>query len=181
MQNGSNKAFASIYEHYWAKVYNFCELYLTDRETINDCVQDVFIRIWNSRHSLDENKNLEGYIFITVRNMIFDHFNKRVNFRTVDITAIATLADNLNGENILIEKEIKEAIDHIISKLPPRQQEAFNLSRYERLSYKEIAEIMKISDRTVEKHVSEALKYIKSNLKDTFILLPYIIVQLNIY
>lgn len=174
VREGDEGAFSMLYDLYLEKIYNFCSLYLKGRKEIEECVQDVFVRLWDSRHLLDADKNIDGYIFIITRNIIFKIFDKRYNYTAIDLTAIATLSDNLNAEHILIEKEIKEAIDYIVSNLPERQQEAFNLSRYDRLSYKEIAEVMDISEKTVERHISKALSVIKKNIKNTYILLPYI-------
>ena len=56
MKNGNNIAFATLYDYYWQKVYNFTKLYVTSSDTISEIVQDVFVKFWEARHLLDNNK-----------------------------------------------------------------------------------------------------------------------------
>lgn len=172
LQEGDKDAFEQLYNSYLAKVFRFCKLYISNSEQINDCVQDVFVRIWDSRHLLNANNNLDGYIFIITRNIIFRSFKSHLNMQAVDLTFIAGLSSNTNAEDLLIKKELEEAITSIVDQLPPRQKEAFNLSRIDQLSYKEIAILMQISENTVTRHIGEALKTIRKNLHQTLIFLP---------
>lgn len=172
LQEGDKDAFEQLYNSYLAKVFRFCKLYISNSEQINDCVQDVFVRIWDSRHLLNADNNLDGYIFIITRNIIFRSFKSHLNMQAVDLTFIAGLSSNTNAEDLLIKKELEEAITSIVDQLPPRQKEAFNLSRIDQLSYKEIAIFMQISENTVTRHIGEALKTIRKNLHQTLIFLP---------
>ena len=72
VKNGNNIAFAALYDYYWQRVYNFTKLYVTSSDSISEIVQDVFVKFWESRHLLDSNKKLEGFLFIITRNIIFN-------------------------------------------------------------------------------------------------------------
>lgn len=73
-KQGDESAFTFLYEHYWRKVYRFSEIYLTDKDEIKEVVQDVFIKLWESRAQINENKDIDGLLFIMTRNVIFDYF-----------------------------------------------------------------------------------------------------------
>ena len=73
LKHGDQEAFAFLYSHYWKQVYNFTKLYFTASMDIEEIVQEVFVKVWESHHFLDENKSFEGYLFIITRNVIFNH------------------------------------------------------------------------------------------------------------
>ena len=72
-------AFAFLYRSYWAKVYNFTRLYITSAVDVEEIVQEVFIKIWENREALDEEQNFAGYLFITMRNLVFNRSRKNLN------------------------------------------------------------------------------------------------------
>ena len=74
MKNGNNIAFAALYDYYCQKVYNFTKLYVTSSDTVAEIVQDVFVKFWEARHLLDNNKKVEGFLFVITRNIIFNMF-----------------------------------------------------------------------------------------------------------
>ena len=125
-----------LYKQYWEKVYHFCGLYLNNRDVAEDVVQEVFIKVWESREFIREDDNFKGLLFIITRNL------------EEEITAY----------------NLGEYIDHLIEELPERRRVIFNLSRKEHKSYKEIAFQLNISEKTVENQISEALKFLKKNI-----------------
>ena len=68
LKHGDQEAFAFLYNHYWKQVYNFTRLYFTASMDIEEIVQEVFVKVWESHHFLDENKSFEGYLFIITRS-----------------------------------------------------------------------------------------------------------------
>ena len=64
LKQGNEKAFNILYKQYWKQVYNFCRLYLTNTEEAEEVVQDVFVRLWQSRDFLRENDNFKGLLFV---------------------------------------------------------------------------------------------------------------------
>jgi len=105
LKQGDETSFTFVYDHYWRKVYRFSEIYLNDDEEIKEAVQEVFIKLWESRASINENKDIDGLLFIMTRNTIFDYFRKSLNKITMKITALEV------AEKIAISDETLEVKD----------------------------------------------------------------------
>lgn len=164
LKQSNQEAFTALYKKYWKQVYNFSRLYLTNKETAEEVVQEVFIKIWESRDFIREEDNFKGLLFIITRNLIFNMHRKNLNEDFYKITVLAAMENSYDIEEEIDAKNMGEYIDLLIADLPPRRREIFNLSRKENKSYKEIAELLSISERTVENQISEALKYLRKNI-----------------
>ena len=84
---GNTIAFERLYDCYWLKVYNFAQLYITSSFEVSEVVQDVFVKVWESREMFDETKNFDGFLFIITRNIIFNYSRRHfyeLNFRGTD-------------------------------------------------------------------------------------------------
>ena len=157
LKQGDETSFTFVYDHYWRKVYRFSEIYLNDDEEIKEAVQEVFIKLWESRASINENKDIDGLLFIMTRNTIFDYFRKSLNKITMKITALEVAEKIAISDETLEVKDLLEYIWKLVSLLPPRQQEVF-------MTIIEIAEQLDISEKAVERNIYFALKFIKKNL-----------------
>ncbi|WP_299230670.1 RNA polymerase sigma-70 factor [uncultured Bacteroides sp.] len=167
---GDEKAFNTIYNKYVKQVYNFCKLYIINNDEVEEVVQDVFVRLWESRYTIREDDNFKGLLFIITRNLVFNETRKSFNHDYYTVSIIDAI-ENMSEENCSNEveqnleyKDLSEFIDKLISELPPQRQKIFNLSRKEQKSYKEIAEIMNLSEKTVEHQISNAIKYLRKHL-----------------
>ena len=150
LKEGDREAFSMLYKQYWEKVYHFCGLYLNNRDVAEDVVQEVFIKVWESREFIREDDNFKGLLFVITRNLIFNQHRKNVNEDFYKMTVLSAMETAYN---------LGEYIDHLIEELPERRRVIFNLSRKEHKSYKEIAFQLNISEKTVENQISEALKF----------------------
>ena len=111
LKQGNEKAFNILYKQYWKQVYNFCRLYLTNMEEAEEVVQDVFVRLWQSRDFLRENDNFKGLLFIISRNLVFNQTRKSFNHDFYTLSLLEAL-ENMPEENSYdIEKEL-EAKSH---------------------------------------------------------------------
>lgn len=164
IKQGSEDAFKAIYNIYWQKVYRFTKLYLTDSYEQEDIVQQVFIKLWEIRITLDENKDIDGLLFIITRNLIFNHTRKSLNKKEFEKTLLLAEEDTYDIEKQIGADDLSEYIDKLVTLLPPRQRETFLLSRKKGLSNKEIAEILSISEKGVERSIYLALKFLKKNI-----------------
>lgn len=163
-KQGDESAFTFLYEHYWRKVYRFAEIYLTDKDEIKEVVQDVFIKLWESRAKINEDRDIDGLLFIMTRNIVFDYFRKSLNKVTVKLTAFEVAEKIAVPGEDLDAKDLLEYIWKLVSLLPPRQQEVFTMSRKQQLTNKEIAEQLSITEKAVERNLYLSLKFIKKNL-----------------
>ena len=159
-KNGDEDAFSFLYKHYWEKVYGFTRLYLVSSEDIAEVVQEVFIKLWEARHLIDEEQPFEGFLFIITRN----YSRKKLNYSFLKVTVLQAMEQEYEEENKLELSDLKKYLSVLISQLPPRQQEIFRMSREQNLTYKQIAEQLSISEKTVERHINEALKFLKKNI-----------------
>ncbi|MDE5611328.1 MAG: RNA polymerase sigma-70 factor [Odoribacter sp.] len=165
IKNGDKAAFEYLYRSYWSQVYNFTRLYISSTIDAEEIVQEVFVKLWEVRSFLNEDKNIRGFLFIVTRNIIFNQKRKSFNEAFYKMTVLDTLEESYNIEKELEASDLCEHIDYLISLLPPQQQEIFKLSRKEHLTYKEISCRLGISEKIVGHHISDVLKYLKKNLK----------------
>lgn len=164
LRKGDKSAFEFLYKHYWAKVFNFTKLYVNSVADAEEIVHDVFLKLWENRMLVNEDKNFEGFLFIVTRNLIFNRARKSFNDSFYNITAIEAAEDSYSIEEELEASELSKYIETLILQLSPRCQEVFRLSREQGLTYKEIAERLGLSERTVEHHISDALKFMKKKI-----------------
>lgn len=173
LKQGDKAAFTALYDQYWRKVHGFVLLYLSSSVEAEEVVQDVFIKLWNIRSFVDEDRNFKGLLFIVTRNIIFNRSRRTFSDSFFKMTALSAVEDSYEIENEFIATDLKQYIDKLVGELSPRQQEVFRLSRDEQLSYREIAERLNLSERTVERHIYDALKYLKENLELYLIFLSF--------
>ena len=164
LKEGDREAFSMLYKQYWEKVYHFCGLYLNNRDVAEDVVQEVFIKVWESREFIREDDNFKGLLFVITRNLIFNQHRKNVNEDFYKMTVLSAMDTSYDLEEEITAYNLGEYIDHLIEELPERRRVIFNLSRKEHKSYKEIAFQLNISEKTVENQISEALKFLKKNI-----------------
>lgn len=164
LKEGDQDSFSILYKRYWRKVYHFCTLYLNSKERAEDVVQEVFIKIWELRHFIKEEDRFDGFLFIITRNLIFNQFRKNLNEDFYKMTVLAAMEDSYNIEDEIDAHNLSMYIDQLITELPERRRQIFNLSRKEHKSYKEIAQLLNISEKTVENQISEALKFLRRNI-----------------
>lgn len=166
VKKGNNIAFAVLYDHYWQRVYNFTKLYITSSDSISEIVQDVFVKFWESRHLLDSNRKVEGFLFIITRNIIFNKARSRMREDMFKMTVLRSIENEepYNQEDRMVAEDLKEYIDRLIAVLPERQREIFLMSREENMTYREIALRCGIGEKAVERHIHLTLKFLKKNL-----------------
>lgn len=164
LKQSNQEAFTTLYKKYWKQVYNFSRLYLTSQSVAEEVVQEVFIKVWESRDFMREGDNFKGLLFIITRNLIFNMHRKKLNEDFYKMTVLSAMENSYDIEEEIDAKNLGEYIDLLIADLPPRRREIFNLSRKENKSYKEISLLLGISEKTVENQIGEALKFLRKNL-----------------
>lgn len=165
LNNGDRDEFTALYNYYWRQVYNFSRLYLRNEHVIEEVVQDVFIKIWEKREIISDNENLKGLLFIITRNLIFGKFRKDVNETFYKLSVLNAVEQSYSIEEEIEANDLKNYIDLLVDELPLRCREIFLLSRRDNKTYKEIATLLSISEKTVENQISKALKYLKENIR----------------
>lgn len=175
LQNGNVAAFDSLFDVYSPKLFGFALKYFKNESDAEELVQEVFVKVWENRLTLKSELSFKSYLFTIALNQIRKHFNKKAtSLRYLEsLQNEPEFADNqiindFNYETALVE------INLIIERMPPRRREIFIMSKLEGKSSKEIASQLNISAGTVDNQVSEALRFIRSQLKsETMVLVLF--------
>ena len=161
LKQDDERAFDALFRHYSALVYRFAYSYLKSRPAAEEIVQECFIKIWERRAQLRDDVPLKGYLFTTAHHAVLnelrrDQHHLRLHGQVAAAAGPASVANEV--EYHAMEAPYQAALAH----LPPKQREAFVLSRQQGLSYPEIAERQGVSVKTVEAHMMQALKTIRT-------------------
>ncbi|WP_183556804.1 RNA polymerase sigma-70 factor [Mucilaginibacter sp. SP1R1] len=164
-------AFEEIYNRYWLKLYAAAYKRLNEREVAREIVQDFFTNFWVNRAQIKIQSSLEGYFFTAIKYQVLNY--KRAEAVRSSYSKQLQLAnevyDNSIEENYQY-KELRERVDMEVNQLPPKCRFVFELSRNQYKTNKEIAQLLGISEKTVENHLTKALRYLRVNLNILFIL-----------
>ncbi len=158
-----------LFEHY-SKALFYYALKFVDDEAAKDIVQDVFLRLWEDRH-LHISKSLEGLLFTMVRNKCLQQIEKqKIRSNYQQSSALRLKEDEIlfysTEVSSLIEHELQGQLEKAVESLPDKCREVFIRSRYHEKMNKEVAAELGISIKTVEKHLSTAMKRLRIALKD---------------
>ncbi|WP_316789135.1 RNA polymerase sigma-70 factor [Pedobacter frigoris] len=178
-KGGDQSAFKMIYERYWQLLYvSACKI-LKDEDEAKDIVQEVFISFLHKRADLEINISISSYLYSAVRYKVFDFISrKKVRQDHLDSLSAYMYSGNLSTDRALIEKEINAEIEKEIQNLPQKMKEVFEMSRKEELSHKEIADTLNISDKTVKKQISNALKLLRPRFTNYYSILLMVFFKL---
>ena len=183
LRNDDEVAFRVIYKNYSSRLYYFVLEFIPLKEAAEDIVQDTFVTLWNRRKELKDNTKLASYLFTGAKNnalyrlrdkkyrqkLFPDSINaSEINLNTDALTAVDTSA--------FAFQEIEQIMRSTLRSLPPQCRKVFELSRFQKMKNKEIAEELNISVRTVEVHISKGLKALKTALKDYLPLVAFLFV-----
>jgi len=169
---GDQTAFENLYNIYADKLYYFALRFLKTKEDAENLTQDVFVKIWETRNRLDPDFSFNAYLFTIAKNTIFNLHRKRVN-ELAYREYLGNFYDYSHSktESDLSLKDLQEKIDQSVEKFPTQRKIVYELSRKEGLSHKEIAEQLKISEKTIETHIRLALKTLRKVVGNNLVLL----------
>jgi len=167
--NGDQKKFRQLMELTSDELLWFAIGFLKNKEISEEIVSDVYVNIWNNRTQLESIINLKSYLFICVRNGCLSHLRKAKNEKIVSIDSVKEFRFiPVEGpEDSLIEKEIIEQIYAATETLPCKCKLVFTLAKINGLKYREIAEMLEITEKTVNNHLVLAVKKITELLNVT--------------
>jgi RNA polymerase sigma-70 factor (ECF subfamily) len=170
-ENDDLNAFEALHTQYYAQLCNFVYSYLKERESCEEVVSDVFVALWQKRKELTAIRNIQSYLYTCSKNLSIDLIRKNAiriqpdtNLYEIDIPDL--------DENLLSPIELAEFrgnLQNAIDQLPPQCQLIFKMLINDQLAYKEIAEILNLSRKTVEAQIAIAYKKITVLLKKVYI------------
>ncbi len=162
-------AFKALYLHMMPSLSRFATSFLKDGQAAEDVVADIFATLWNNRSSLEKIDNLKVYLYASVRNACMTYLQKRNRitfyaFDDMDVELERLVPPETHPEQQLITREMAEAIQAAVEKLPAKCRMIFRLAREEKLRYKEIATILNISVRTIDSQMAIAFQRIHQSI-----------------
>lgn len=158
-------AFREIYVRYWKGLYADAYKRLKDKDLAEEVVQDLFAALWAKRSSFSIDQNLEGYLFTSIRYRVIDQYRKEtVRQQHRDALRVAYSEADYSTEHSIMVKDLEYSINMVVDRLPDKCRSVYELSRVDHKSNKEIAEHLGISEKTVENHLTKALKQLRLSL-----------------
>jgi RNA polymerase sigma-70 factor (family 1) len=160
---GSESAFAQIFNHYRKKIYSTGIVITHSPEIAEELVQDVFLKIWLKRNDLPAIQNFEAHLFIITRNVAYDILRRLATQRRVyqQVHKESPTFGNIT-DDALIEKANKKVLQEAIQRLPPQQKQVYLFMREEGMKRQEVADLMGIQPNTVKEHMAKALRSIRA-------------------
>lgn len=166
LKKGEMQAFDKVYKLYCHKLYSFVLKMVKNEADTDDIVQEIFVKIWESRDKLDNYQLLSSYIFTIAYNSSIDLLRKRINSHKYieHLKKSTVLLQTPDGTQEVEYNEFLNQLERIISSLPERQKQVYLLHREQGLTYPEIADRLSISKNTVENHMGKALSSLRQKM-----------------
>jgi RNA polymerase sigma-70 factor (family 1) len=159
-------AFKKLFDIYYPKLLNYAYYILESRQDADEVVSTLFVKIWEKRDKLPEIKNLDGYLYISVKNQCYNYLrdNKEFFLKTLEIDECKFFPSLENPEKQYLDIELKEKILEAIEELPPRCKLIFRMVREDGLKYAEVATLLELSVKTVEVQMGRAFSKMRTFL-----------------
>jgi RNA polymerase sigma-70 factor, ECF subfamily len=159
--------FESLFKLHYAHLCAYAHNFLKDVEAAEEVVQEVLFKLWVNRETIDIDTSLQSYLFRAVRNTCLNHLKHNTIRNNYKVYAERQMEMQQHGHtDELIVSELEQKIRQTIEAMPLERRKIFIMSRYDNLKYKEIADKLGISVKTVENQMGSALKFLRDELKD---------------
>ena len=168
------KAYEMLFRKYFYALHEYAQFYTRNSQHAEDIVEDIFMKIWESRHIITINISVKAYLFRSIHNSCIQYLRhqnvkrKYQNYHQAKLEE-AQIINRVffeTGITKLYEEEIENLLNEGIEKLPEKTRVIYRLSRKEYLKNTEIAEKIGVTEKTVEYHISRALDALRKYLKD---------------
>jgi RNA polymerase sigma-70 factor, ECF subfamily len=163
-KNGDSNAFKQLFRYYYEPLCIYASRILQNNVIAEEIVQDLFVKLWERRHSLAVESSVKNYLFRSVKNSCLNRFEHE-KIKIQHAQHVIAQAEEQNYDDQFLEVDLKKDIEESIASLPEKRREIFRLSREEGLKYREIAEKLNISIKTVEAQMGLAIKTLREKLK----------------
>jgi RNA polymerase sigma factor (sigma-70 family) len=169
---GDKHAFSEIFLACYDDLYRYGIKLSRDPETVNDCIQNLFLKLWKNRNNLKPVRDIKPYLFRSLRNHIIDILELKRQTLPIDQDIEELLIIEFTAEDFLIshqvEKETQEKVIQLLNRLTPRQRHAIYLRYFEELEFETIAQIMDMQLQSVRNLISRGLLVMRDLMKISF-------------
>jgi len=164
MQADDEEAYRELYLRYYERLCRYIFSLSANRAQAEDIVQEVMLQFWKKRHKSQIHTSISAYLYQSVRNKYIDALKKNRHHNTYLAQLQLNAIVEIENEAATVRAERLAALHQAIAALPTKRKEVFILSKMQHLKYKEIAEQLDISERTVEAHIRKALIFLRERL-----------------
>ena len=170
IRDGSKDAFRLMFDEVGPKIYAFALSYLKNEFEAEELLQEVFLKLWEVRSSLDSSRNLKSFLFKICTNLIYD-FIRRKNIEQVylDYSEKNNPSSGDNTWHEVIYNDMLNNLQQLIAAMPEQRQRIFRMSKEDGLSNEEIADRLNLSKRTVENQLYRAVSFLKDKINTSSI------------
>jgi RNA polymerase sigma-70 factor (family 1) len=176
LKNDDQSAFTIIFTKYYSDLVRFSFGFTRNSDSSEEIVQEVFLKLWENRSTLDIHTSLKSYLLKNVQNRSIDSLrHATITNKYAAVVLDHPLLSQNDTEDYILFSELEASFNQAMENMPALYAEVFRLSRIETLNYQEIASKLKVSVRTVEVRISKALSLLRAELKD------YLLIGLIIY
>ncbi|MGK7397250.1 MAG: RNA polymerase sigma-70 factor [Candidatus Cyclobacteriaceae bacterium M3_2C_046] len=166
VENNDEVAFTSFFKCYYSRLIDYSMIFLKDEVLAQEVVSDVFYKLLKQKHKLLKIENVSAYLFLSCKNQSLTYLKKH---KLRPINSLEFFNDNLstgnaNPEGSVIAQELQEVIDQSIDNLPPRRKLVFQMIKDDGLSYKEVAELLGVSTKTVDNQLASAIAELRKKV-----------------
>lgn len=167
---GDAEAFREIYKRYWKKLYHTALAKTHTQLVAEELVQNIFIAVWEKR-TVAKIENLESYLMRAMKYKIINYIQSALTKeKHLEVISDTVAREENDSETRVLLHELNLAIHTATEKLPAKTKAVFKLSREENRTIKEIAQLMNLSEKAVEYHITQSLKFMRLHLKDFIVL-----------
>lgn len=175
MQQGNQAAFDKLFRRYYATLCAYARRFVS-LEDAEEIVQELFVWIWESRETLFIETSVSQYLFKATYRRSLNHITRNQVKQRADTFFYEEMIETLHDIDYYHIGELTKHIETAIRKLPDSYREAFVMHRFRDMSYKEIAAVLEVSPKTVDYRIQQALKRLKTDLKEFLpLILPFLI------
>jgi RNA polymerase sigma-70 factor (ECF subfamily) len=168
LKNGDAKAFSLIFNTYYKDMVLFGGNFLPNQAVCEDIVQSIFLKLWSERTALTVETSLKPYLLKAVRNACLDEIRHRnIVLEHESCVLSNSLADDLTDTgNYILYSDLQDHLQQALKQMPDSCREAFELNRFKGLKYREIAEKLNVSERTVDVRIGKAIDFLRKYLRE---------------
>lgn len=166
LRKGCHQSFTTLFHLYAKKLYNFSYKYTSSHAESEEIVQEVFLKIWNKKETINPKLSFNAFLITIAKNHIFNKIKKETNRKQYRAQIEHSSLITNETENKIIFADLAQIAKSKVDDLPPKRKQIFLLRRDSGLSVKEIAKQLGIAESTVENQMNKAIKTLKSNLSN---------------
>jgi RNA polymerase sigma-19 factor, ECF subfamily len=165
LQKGDKSAFGELYHRYKHKLYSNLRKLVKSESEAEELLQQLFVKIWENRLSLDADKVFKAYLFRIAENLVYDFFRKVTRDKNMEARLMTIATENYSHiEESIYSKEREAIINRAVAALPPQRRHIFTLCKLEGKTYEEVSIELGISTSTVNDHIVKGTRSVREYL-----------------